>query len=58
VVRDVSLGATYLTAGLGIMTSGVAFDVGGRKQLDGVELAIVASLRIFGPRQAPGKPSF
>jgi hypothetical protein len=58
VVHDVALDATYLTAGLGIMTSGVAFDVGGRKQLDGDELTIVASLRIFGPRQVPGKQSF
>lgn len=54
VVHDVALDATYLTAGLGIMSSGVAFDVGGRKQLSGDEFTILASLRIFGPRQVPG----
>jgi hypothetical protein len=58
VVHDVALDATYLTAGLGIMTSGVAFDVGGRKEMGGDELTIVASLRIFGPRQVPGTQRF
>lgn len=58
VVHDVALDATYLTAGLGIMTSGVAFDVGGRKQLDSDEFTVVAALRIFGPRQVPGTQRF
>jgi hypothetical protein len=58
VVHDVALDATYLTAGVGIMTSGVAFDVGGRKQLDSDEFTIVAGLRIFGPRQLPGTQRF
>lgn len=58
VVHDVALDATYVTAGLGIVTAGVAFDVGGRKQLDSDEFTIVAGLRIFGPRQVPGKQSF
>lgn len=59
VVHDVAVeNGTYLTAGLGIMTAGVAFDVGGRKQLGGDELTIVASLRVFGPRQIPGTQRF
>jgi hypothetical protein len=58
VVHDRARDATYITAGLGIMSSGVAFDVGGRKQLSGDEFTILASLRVFGPRQIPGTQRF
>jgi hypothetical protein len=55
-VHDVALESTYLTAGLGIQTMKVGFDVGGRFQVDGDgdEKLFLASLRIFGPRAEPG----
>lgn len=53
-LRDVAVDATYVSGGLGIMTVNLALDVGARKQLGGDDLAIVASLRIFGPRLIPG----
>lgn len=53
-LRDVAVDATYMSGGLGIMTANLALDVGARKQLGGDDLAIVASLRIFGPRLIPG----
>ncbi len=49
-VHDVATG-TFVTAGLGIATPKLGFDVGGRKQVaDGDELLVTASLRVFGPR--------
>jgi hypothetical protein len=53
-VHDVAGDATYVTGGLGIMTTTVALDVGARKLLDGDEITVLASLRIFGPRSIPG----
>jgi hypothetical protein len=53
-VHDVALDATYVTGGLGITTSTVALDLGARKQLEGDEITVLASLRIFGPRLNPG----
>jgi hypothetical protein len=50
----VALDATYVTGGLGITTSTVALDLGARKQLEGDEITVLASLRIFGPRLNPG----
>jgi hypothetical protein len=54
VVHDVSVDATYLTGGIGIMTTQVALDLGARKQMGGDEYLVLASLRIFGPRLIPG----
>lgn len=54
VVHDVAVDATYLTGGVGIMSSSVALDLGARKQLEGDEFTILASLRVFGPREIPG----
>jgi hypothetical protein len=53
-VHDVAVDATYITGGLGIMSSSVALDLGARKQLGGDEITVLASLRIFGPRSIPG----
>lgn len=53
-VHDVALDATYVTGGLGITTASVALDLGARKQLEGDEITVLASLRIFGPSMAPG----
>jgi hypothetical protein len=54
-VHDVALDGTYLTAGLGITTMKVGFDVGGRMQVDGGdETLVIASLRLFGPRADAG----
>ena len=51
-VHDVALDGTYVTAGLGLTTMKIGFDVGGRMQVDGEgdEKLIIASLRVFGPR--------
>jgi hypothetical protein len=54
VVHDVAVDATYLTGGLGIMSTNVSLDLGARKQLEGDEITVIASLRIFGPRLVPG----
>jgi hypothetical protein len=54
-VHDVALDGTFLTAGLGITTMKVGFDVGGRMQVDGGdETLVIASLRLFGPRADAG----
>jgi hypothetical protein len=53
-VHDVAVDATYVTGGLGIMSTSVALDLGARKQLEGDEFTVLASLRIFGPRQIQG----
>jgi hypothetical protein len=53
IVHDVALDATYVTGGLGIMSRSVALDLGARKQLEGDEITVLASLRIFGPRLNP-----
>ena len=51
-VYDHQLESTYLTAGVGSMTTKMGLDVGARKQVDGgEELMVHASLRVFGPRQ-------
>ncbi|ACY12787.1 hypothetical protein [Haliangium ochraceum] len=52
VVHDVAEDATYVSAGLGIASSSVGIDLGGRKQIGGDGFDIVANLRIFGPRMA------
>jgi hypothetical protein len=51
-VHDVGVDATYATAGIGLTTMKVGFDVGGRMQVagEGDEKLIIASLRVFGPR--------
>lgn len=53
-VHDVAEDATYLTAGLGLMSTSVGFDVGARTRTDGDGFDVLASLRIFGPRVAEG----
>jgi hypothetical protein len=54
-VHDVALDGTFLTAGLGLTTMKVGFDVGGRMQVDGGdEKLVIASLRVFGPRADAG----
>jgi hypothetical protein len=54
-VHDVAQSGTFLTAGLGLTTMKVGFDVGGRMQVDGGdETLIIASLRLFGPRADAG----
>jgi len=51
-VYDTPTDATYITAGLGLATLKMGFDVGGRRQVKGGdEMMIVASLRFFGMRQ-------
>jgi hypothetical protein len=51
-IHDVGLGGTYLTAGLGFATLKMGVDVGGRFQVaGGDDVAITASLRVFGPRK-------
>lgn len=51
-VYDTPADATYVSAGIGLSTMKLGFDVGGRRQVKGGdEMMIVASLRIFGPRQ-------
>jgi hypothetical protein len=56
-VHDAALG-TYLTAGVGLQTAKLGVDLGARKQVsgDGDELMVLASLRLFGPRQVMGAP--
>lgn len=54
VVHDVAVDATYVTGGVGIMSTGVALDLGARKELEGDEITVLASLRVFGPRMIPG----
>lgn len=51
-IHDVGLDSTYLTAGLGFATLKMGIDIGGRFQVSGEDddLAITASLRVFGPR--------
>jgi hypothetical protein len=50
-VYDNHLGGTFVTAGVGLASVKLGIDVGGRFQVDGGdEVAIVGSLRIFGPR--------
>ncbi|HWN71896.1 MAG TPA: hypothetical protein VNM90_29860 [Haliangium sp.] len=55
-VHDVAaaVDATYVTGGLGIINSSVALDVGARKQLEGDEITVLVSLRVFGPQVAAG----
>jgi len=55
-VHDVATETTYVTAGLGLQTMKLGFDVGGRMQVDGEgdEKLIIASLRVFGPRAETG----
>lgn len=56
-VYDNQLEATYITAGIGFLSTKMGLDVGARKQVDGGdELMIHASLRIFGPRQPVQAP--
>jgi hypothetical protein len=54
-IYDQGRDAGYVTAGLGFMSLKLGVDVGGRVQVSGGdELMIQASLRLFGPRPAPG----
>jgi hypothetical protein len=55
-LHDNSLGATYLSAGLGYASMAWGVDVGGRREVQGGnETLIIASMRFFGPRlPAPG----
>ncbi len=53
VMRDVTADVTYVSGGLGVVTELLGLDVGARKELDGDGLAILVSLRLFGPRFAP-----
>ena len=51
-VHDIAAEGTYLSAGLGLSTMKLGIDLGGRRQIrGGDEMIIVASLRIYGPRQ-------
>lgn len=53
-IYDNQLDATYVTAGVGFLSVKMGLDIGARKQVNGGdELMIHASLRLFGPRQAP-----
>jgi hypothetical protein len=53
-VYDNQLDATYVTAGVGFVSVKMGMDIGARKQVNGGdELMIQASVRLFGPRQAP-----
>jgi len=55
VVHDVAGSNTYLSAGLGLATMKLGLDVGARRQVrGGDELQLIASLRVFGPRQESG----
>jgi hypothetical protein len=57
-VYDNQLQATYVTAGIGFLSTKMGLDVGARKQVDGGdELMIHASLRIFGPRKPVQAPT-
>lgn len=50
-LHDDGLAATYLSAGLGIATMKLDFDVGARRAISGPdETVILASVRMFGPR--------
>lgn len=49
-VYDNEIDSTYVTGGLGLTTTRIGIDIGGRKQVDGGdELIILGSLRLFGP---------
>ncbi|HTJ45829.1 MAG TPA: hypothetical protein VL463_27185 [Kofleriaceae bacterium] len=54
-VKDLALGGTYITGGLGITSLKIGLDLGARKEVaGGDELVVTASLRFFGPRGAGG----
>lgn len=50
--------STYLSAGLGVVASTIALDVGASKQFGGDGLMVQAGLRVFGPRQPTGAPMY
>lgn len=55
VIHDAGLDGTYITAGAGLQSFKIGLDLGARVQVSGGdELVLVASLRIFGPRQVAG----
>lgn len=57
-VHDVGLGGTFISGGIGITSLKIGFDVSARREVaGGKELAVVASLRFFGPRGVGG-PTF
>ncbi|WP_428264421.1 hypothetical protein [Haliangium sp.] len=58
VVHDTASDTTFVTGGLAVVTKAIGFDVGARKELGGDGFAIVASLRVFGPRLASGGTGF
>ena len=54
-VHDVGADRTFVTAGIGLLSSKLGIDVGARQEIDGGdELLVQASVRIFGPRRIPG----
>jgi hypothetical protein len=49
-VHDRQLESTYITGGLGLTTTKIGIDVGGRRQVDGGDdWMLLGSLRLFGP---------
>lgn len=59
-VHDVKTGGTYLSGGLGFMSTKVGVDIGVRRQIagDGSETVLQASLRVYGPRRIPGTQNY
>lgn len=52
---DAQLSGTYVTAGIGLISQKLGLDIGARKEVrGGDELMILASMRIFGPRDVQG----
>lgn len=52
-LHDNSLGATYISGGLGIATMKIGIDVAARHEISGGnETLFIASMRFYGPRQA------
>jgi hypothetical protein len=51
-LHDNALGATYLSAGLGLTNMSYSFDVGAHRAISGLdETMVIASLRFYGPRE-------
>jgi hypothetical protein len=57
-LHDNGLGATYLSAGLGLSTMQGSVDIAARRAISGVDETIVlASVRVYGPRMAAPSPA-
>lgn len=55
VLHDVGRDTTYISGGLGLLSTKLGLDVALRKEIGGGDdLALTASLRIFGPRKVAG----